>query len=155
MLKVKLLQIWLLFGLLVVGLTINAQAQPTARQTEYVGNRGFTPISTSEQEVNRAFNAKDFERISKNFDENVEISFPNKEGTFSKIQAKFVLKEFFSDYPATEFEHSYVGVTSSKLNRYTIGEYKTEQALFEVRISYKSKQGIAPWVIDRITIVQK
>ncbi len=150
MFKVKLLQIGLLFVLLVVGFTTTMNAQ----ESGYVGNRGLGhEPNGKESQVNDAFRHMNFELIAKNFDENVEISFPNKEGSFSKIQAKFVLKEFFTDYPLTKFEHSYIGVVSSKQSRYTIGEYSSDKGNFDVRVNYKSKQGF--YVIDRITIVRK
>lgn len=125
----------------------------SAQTREYVGNRSLATVERWESDVNMAIGKKDFERISKNFDETVEISFPSKEGSFSKIQAKFVLKEFFTDYPCTSFEHSYAGLISSRQSRYTIGDYKTDKGDFEVKINYKNKQGI--WLINRIAIVQK
>ncbi len=149
MLKVKLLQIGLLF-VLFVGFTHSVQAQ---NSRDYVGNRSLSVMSQVEQDINRAFMNKDFERISKSFDESVEINFPNKQGTFSKSQARFVLKEFFSDYPAIGFEHSFAGVTSSKSSRYTIGDYKTTKATYQVKVSYKNKDGF--WLIDNINISQK
>ena len=144
----RFIQFSILLGLLLVGTT--AIAQREIGTTNQIATRGV--LSSTEREVNAAFMNADVASIAYHFDENVEIALPNKNGTFSKMQAQFVLKEFFNGNPVNSFVHRHANVSTDKTSRYTIGAYTTSKGTFEVKVTYKNKNG--SYKINSIQVMQ-
>jgi hypothetical protein len=58
------------------------------------------------------------------FNSTIEITLPEKEGTFSKVQAEMVMKDFFAKNPPASFDVNQKG-SSSGGSQFIIGTYKT------------------------------
>lgn len=84
-----------------------------------------------EQSISRA----DAQALSKYFNEYVEVTINEKEETYPKAQAIFILKEFFSSNKIQSFHILHQG--SSNQNFYAIGEYKTSQGKYDANIFIK------------------
>lgn len=66
----------------------------------------------------------DHEELSNHFNTLIELSLPENEGTYSKTQSKFILKDFFKKNPPVSFEIKHQG-ESNNGSLYAIGTYKT------------------------------
>jgi len=75
--------------------------------------------------------------MSKYFDNNVEISLPEKSSSFSKSQAELVLKDFFGNYPVKNFEIIHKGENAG--SEYCIGTLVTKNGSFRTTIFMKQK----------------
>lgn len=148
----RFIQFSILLGLLLVGITAHAQSGVSREigPNYQGGTRGL--LSLTEKEVNDALRNGDVASIAYHFDENVEITLPNKSGSFSKMQAQFVMKEFFNGNAVTSFAHRHASVSTDKTSRYTIAEYGTAKGVFEVKITYKNKNG--NFKINSIQVMQ-
>jgi len=62
--------------------------------------------------------------LAKYFNETVDITLPDNEGTYSKSQAELIMKDFFSKNPPDTFEIKHQG-SSNKGSIYAIGTYST------------------------------
>jgi hypothetical protein len=89
--------------------------------------------------------------LSKHFSDNVEISFEGKKSNYSKTQAEFVLRDFFSKNEANpnSFENYHRGNSGKSLN-YSIVKYSSKNGSF--RVFMKIKQHQSRFVIDSIDI---
>ncbi len=86
--------------------------------------------------------------ISKYFNDMVEIGL-NKEDkkTYSKTQAEFILRDFFKQYPPTDFQYVHQG-SSKEGMKYTIGKYMYNGGTFRVITVVKQFRG--NYLIDYI-----
>ncbi len=64
-------------------------------------------VSQIAANLNSSLRNADLESLSKYLGESVDISLPSKQGHYSKAQAKYVLKEFFTNNPPKEVEVEY------------------------------------------------
>ncbi len=89
--------------------------------------------------------------LSKHFSDNVEISFEGKKNNYSKTQAEFVLRDFFSKNESNpnSFENYHRGNSGKSLN-YSIVKYSSKNGSF--RVFMKIKQQQSRFVIDSIDI---
>jgi hypothetical protein len=85
----------------------------------------------------RAGNAK---ILASYFNSTIEITLPEKEGTFSKAQAEMVMKDFFSKNPPTSFDVNQKG-SSSGGSQFIIGTYKTSNKVFKTYLLLKQVDG--------------
>jgi hypothetical protein len=74
------------------------------------------------------------------FNTTLEISLPGKEGTFSKVQAEMVMKDFFSKNPPTAFDVNQKG-TSSGGSQFIIGTYKSNNKVYKTYFLLKPVEG--------------
>ena len=74
--------------------------------------------------------------LSKYFDENVELTLPDKSDSYSKAQAEFVFRDFFRQHPPAEFSIIHQG--SSKGGQpFAIGQYKSGTETYRVFMKIK------------------
>lgn len=62
--------------------------------------------------------------LAKYFGNNIELSLPGNEGTYSKSQAEIILKDFFSKNAVSGFSLNHEGASRDG-SAYLIGTYKT------------------------------
>lgn len=85
------------------------------------------------------------------FNSVVELKMDGKEGSYSKQQAEFVLKEFFRKYPCESFQYNHHGESPGGA-KYSIGTYKYAEGTFRVYMKLKKvKKGDEDvYVIDTL-----
>lgn len=89
----------------------------------------------------RAGSAKD---LARHFDSKVSLSFADEKATdYSKTQAEFVMKNFFSKNPPTGFSYNFPTPSESvrKDKRYVIGTYTHRNGSYTVLIRVKDAKG--------------
>jgi hypothetical protein len=89
----------------------------------------------------RVGSAKDLARY---FDSKVSLSFADEKSTdYSKTQAEFVMKNFFSKNPPTGFAYNFPTPSESvrKDKRYVIGTYTQRNGSYTVLIRVKDSGG--------------
>ncbi|MBD1397367.1 DUF4783 domain-containing protein [Pontibacter sp. JH31] len=89
----------------------------------------------------RVGSAKD---LARHFDSKVSLSFADEKSTdYSKTQAEFVMKNFFSKYPPTGFAYNFPTPSESvkKDKRYVIGTYTHRNGSYTVLIRVKDTGG--------------
>jgi len=96
-----------------------------------------------------AGNTKD---LSNFFAKTIELRTEKEEGNYSKEQASLVLKNFFKNYPATNFNYVHKG-TSPGGAKYAIATYETANASFRVYIKMKMVNG--KYLIDTLDISEE
>lgn len=75
--------------------------------------------------------------IAKFFDNNVEISMPDKSNSYSKSQAELVLKDFFTTNAVKSFEVIHKGENAG--SQYCIGTLQTKNGSYRTTIFMKQK----------------
>ena len=75
--------------------------------------------------------------VAKYFDNNVEISMPDKSNSYSKSQAELVLKDFFASNPVKSFEIIHKGENAG--SQYCIGTLQTKNGTYRTTIFMKQK----------------
>jgi hypothetical protein len=76
-------------------------------------------------------------QMAKFFDNNVEISMPDKSNSYSKSQAEMVLKDFFASNPVKSFEVIHKGENAG--SQYCIGTLQTKNGAYRTTIFMKQK----------------
>ena len=76
-------------------------------------------------------------QVSKFFDNNVEISTPQKSNNYSKSQAELVLRDFFQSNPVTGFEIIHKGQNAG--SQYCIGTLQTKNGTYRTTIFMKQR----------------
>lgn len=74
-------------------------------------------------------NKSDAKELAQLFNNTIQLVLPAEEGRFSRVQAEFILKDFFIKYPPKSFNINHQG-TSSADSQYYIGIYKSENVAF-------------------------
>jgi hypothetical protein len=74
--------------------------------------------------------------LTKYFNERVDLIIDGERMNYSKVQAEFVLKDFFRNYPPEDFQYIHQGASKEGLN-YTIGTYTYSGGSFRVLIRFK------------------
>jgi len=92
-------------------------------------------FATSIDEVVSAIKVGDAPRISKYFDNMVEISINEKSHSYSKSQAEMVLRDFFSNKGVKTFKVAHRGNTND--SEYCVGILTTESGDFRTTIFMK------------------
>lgn len=103
--------------------------------------------------VSNALKTGNTEEIAVHFNDRVEITINNNRQVYSLTQAKFVMKKYFTDFPAgNSFSIAHIGQTET--TTYALGEYKSAQGIvFEVNMFLKRSDGVLK--IDRIRFDRK
>lgn len=131
--KSRYLQIKLLILMIVsIGWFIPAHAQQTTDLTF--------------KKIEAAIKTNDFKTLATFFNTNVEIIIGEKEDTYAKLQAQFVIEEFFISYPQRSFSILHKGSTAG--NFYAVGSYISTRGTFDTNIFIK-KYG-ENFLIDQI-----
>lgn len=92
-----------------------------------------TPIN---DKLSAALRKGDAEEIAKHFGTSVDLSIPNNEGVYSKVQAKLILKNFFLKNKPIAFSVVHNGKSKNN-SHYSIGIINTEKGTFRTYILYK------------------
>lgn len=88
-------------------------------------------------DVVEGMKAGNYATISKYFDNNVEISMPDKSNSYSRSQAALVLKDFFSTNGVKGFEIIHKGENAG--SQYCIGTLKSKNGAYRTTIFMKQK----------------
>ena len=94
-------------------------------------------MTFSFDEVVKAMKAGDASEVSKYFDNTVEITLPEKSSSYSKTQARLVLRDFFASNTVKDFEILHKSDNSG--SQYCIGNLKTVNGTFRTTIFMKQK----------------
>ena len=74
------------------------------------------------EEIAAVISNADATSLSGYFNQTVDITLPDNEGTYSKSQAELIMKDFFAKNPPDTFEINHQG-SSNKGSIYAIGTY--------------------------------
>ena len=115
---------------------------------------GLMPVVASSadllDQVGSAIMSKNMAFLKNNFDDNVELTIMNKEGTYSKAQASQILKSFLDKAGATGITTKHKGQSGG--SEYAIFELTTSQGKFRVYVYVKQKGNKK--VIQEMSFVQ-
>lgn len=93
----------------------------------------MTIESTVAQDVNskisQAIQSSSASELSKYFNNSIDLTIPGSEGTYSKVQAEQIIKDFFAKYPPVSFAINHKG-NSNDGSIYCIGTYKSKLRSF-------------------------
>jgi hypothetical protein len=78
--------------------------------------------------------------LIKYFNHSVELNFDGNKSSYSRTQAEFVLRDFFRQYPPTDFQYIHHGASPQGF-RYAIGKYTYNNGTFRVWILFKHADG--------------
>ncbi len=121
--------LWVLLGLLI------GSIQPLQAQADVINN------------VRDALKSGSSRELSKYLNNTVEISINGEQTSYSRNQAEFVLKEFFTKYPPKDFRYVHQG-SSKEGVKYTIGTLVHERGEFRVVMLIKQFGG--SYLVDKI-----
>jgi hypothetical protein len=112
--------------------------------------RVFTPLITgavlllstfisqgSIEEVIGALRSGNSSELSRFFDDNVELTLPDKSDSYSKAQAQVIVKDFFSNNGVKGFELKHKG--DSPTGHFCIGTLQTSSGNFRTNVFMKMK----------------
>ncbi len=94
-------------------------------------------VNVGIDEVITAIKSGNAEQVAVYFDNNVEISMPDKSNSYSKSQAEIILKDFFSSNPVKGFEVIHKGQNAG--SQYCIGSLLTKNGSYRTTIFMKQK----------------
>jgi ketosteroid isomerase-like protein len=77
--------------------------------------------------------------LSRYFDDNVELTLPDKSDTYSKAQAQLIVKDFFANNKVKTFDVKFQGEQNGR--EYCIGTLSTTQGSFRTTVYAKNKSG--------------
>ena len=77
--------------------------------------------------------------LSRYFDENVELTLPDKSDSYSKAQAQLIVKDFFSNNGVKGFELKHKG--DSPGGHFCIGTLQTNAGNFRTNVFMKTRNG--------------
>ena len=78
-------------------------------------------------------------QLSAYFDENVELTLPDKSDSYSRAQAQLIVKDFFSNNGVKGFELKHKG--DSPGGHFCIGTLQTNAGNFRTNVFMKTKNG--------------
>ncbi len=93
-------------------------------------------------EVEKALKASSAKELTRFLQDNVEIRLNRKKNTYSHQQAEMVLKTFFQEHPATDFEFIHDGNNDSGGIIYAIGSYTSIGGTHRVVVRAKKVENI-------------
>jgi Domain of unknown function (DUF4783) len=91
-------------------------------------------------EVIGALRSGNATQLSSNFDENVEITLPDKSDSYSKAQAQLIVKDFFGNNGVKGFDVKHKG-DSPGGGHFCIGTLQTNTGNFRTNVFMKVKNG--------------
>lgn len=107
--------------------------------------RATEPIKASEgpgilDNVASAIRNNDSRELARYFNTTLEVSLFDKEGTYSRVQAEMIVKNFFIKYPSSSFIIDRQG-SSAGGSQFLIGSYKTGNKVFRTYVFLKPVSG--------------
>lgn len=88
-------------------------------------------------DVVAAIKAGNAKTLAGYFGNAVEISLPDKDGTFSKAQAEMMMKDFFANHPPASFVVNQKGASTGG-SKFIIGTYKSGSVVYKVYLLLKA-----------------
>ena len=99
----------------------------------------FTAQNSSIDEVIGALRSGNASQLSAYFDDNVELTLPDKSDSYSKAQAQLIVKDFFGNNGIKGFELKHKG--DSPGGHFCIGTLQTNAGNFRTNVFMKIKNG--------------
>ncbi len=99
----------------------------------------FTLQNSGIDEVIAALRTGNSTELSKYFDDNVDLTLPDKSDNYSKAQAQLIVKDFFSNNGVKGFNLEHKG--ESPGGHYCIGTLQTNAGKFRTNVFMKTKNG--------------
>ena len=96
----------------------------------------FTPMKGLDDVIN-ALRTGNATEMSKYIDDNVEISLPDKTGSYSRAQSIVILQDFFNNNGVKGFEVKHKGDNGA--NQFVIGTLNTRAGSYRTTVFMKSK----------------
>jgi hypothetical protein len=96
----------------------------------------FTPMKGLDDVIN-ALRTGNATEMSKYIDDNVEISLPDKTGSYSRAQSIVILQDFFNNNGVKGFEVKHKGDNGA--NQFVIGTLNTKAGSYRTTVFMKSK----------------
>jgi hypothetical protein len=90
-------------------------------------------------EVIGALRSGNSTELSRFFDDNIELTLPDKSDSYSKAQAQLIVKDFFHNNGVKGFDLKHKGDAPD--GHYCIGTLQTNSGSFRTHILMKSKNG--------------
>lgn len=90
-------------------------------------------------EVIGALRSGNSAQLSSYFDDNVEVTLPDKSDSYSKAQAQLIIKDFFGNNGVRGFELKHKG--DSPGGQFCIGTLQTNTGSFRTNVFMKTKNG--------------
>ena len=90
-------------------------------------------------EVIGALRSGNSSQLSAQFDENVELTLPDKSDSYSKAQAQLIVKDFFGNNKVKGFELKHKGDSPS--GHFCVGTLQTNAGNFRTNVFMKMKNG--------------
>lgn len=109
-----------------------------------------TILSIPFDEIERAFESSNADKIMSMGKSKVLISIDGKEGVYSKSQGTQVLKNFFKEHPPKSFEFDFKGKETGATS-FAVGKYYADKIF---RISIKMKKIKENFAIESIAIAE-
>lgn len=98
----------------------------------------FTKQASIDDVIN-ALRSGNSSQLSSYFDENVEVTLPDKSDSYSKAQAQLIIKDFFGNNGVRGFELKHKG--DSPGGQFCIGTLQTNAGNFRTNVFMKTKNG--------------
>ena len=96
-------------------------------------------LQSNIDEVIGALRSGNSTELSKYFDENVELTLPDKSDSYSKAQAQLIVKDFFGNNGVKGFDLKHKG--DSPGGHFCIGTLQTNAGNFRTNVFMKTKDG--------------
>jgi len=90
-------------------------------------------------EVIGALRSGNSTELSRFFDDNIELTLPDKSDNYSKAQAQLIVKDFFSNNGVKGFDLKHKGDAPD--GHYCIGTLQTSSGSFRTHVLMKTKNG--------------
>jgi hypothetical protein len=100
----------------------------------------FIQPDNTTQEIAAAIRSGDAAKLAAYFDNTVDITLPELEGTYSKSQAEMILRDFFTKNAPSSYVIDHEG-SSDNGSIYMIGIYKSSSSSYRVYILIKKITG--------------
>lgn len=115
-------------------LTVVSSVFNLSAQSNFRGTESSKSVSQTVSNLGASLRNSDLDALSNYIGESVDITLPTKQGHYSKAQAKYVLKEFFTNYPPKEVQVDYShNISENEIATFTYissrGKYNTKVAL--------------------------
>ena len=100
----------------------------------------FTTPQAGIDEVISAMRSGNAAELSKYFDDNVELTLPDKSDSYSRAQAQLIVKDFFANNGVKGFDLKHKG-DSPNGGHFCIGTLQTSAGNFRTNVFMKAKGG--------------
>lgn len=92
-----------------------------------------------DKSIQQAILSGNAEALASYFYSTIDLTIPEVQGSYSKAQAEFLMKNFFSKHPAKSFSIINEGISGSEKSRFAIGTYTSTKG-DSFRVYYLTKE---------------